>query len=155
MTIEKTKQIKKLTEELFEHLLLKGKVVVTEDKESAVFNIQIETEESGFLIGYHGETLEAFQMILSLIVYKKLDEWLRLVVNVGDYRQKREEQLRKLALNVAQKVKFSKQAQAITNLSAGERRIVHLALAGDEQVMTESEGEGRDRKLVIKLKTSN
>ena len=51
---------------------MKGSVAVTQDEENEVVNLQIETEDSGYLIGYHGETLEAFQLLLSLMVYKKL-----------------------------------------------------------------------------------
>lgn len=148
-TIEK---IKKIAEELLENLLIKGTVAVTEDKENGVVNLQIETEDSGYLIGYHGETLAAFQLVLSLMVYRRLEGWQRLVVNVGSYRQERDEQLNKLALNIAQKVKFSGEPQEIVRLSPAERRIVHLALANDADVETESEGEGEERKLIIRLR---
>lgn len=151
---EETELIKQLASELLEKLLIKGTVEVSGDEENQVVNLQVETEDSGYLIGYHGETLEAFQLILSLMVYKKLAAWKRLVVNVGNYRQDRQEQLKKLALNVAQKVKFSGESQVIPNLSPSERRMVHLALADHADVFSESEGEGEERRLVIKPKKS-
>lgn len=144
--------INDLASELLKHLLIKGEIKVEEDKESQVFNVQIETEDSGYLIGFHGETLTAFQLILSLMIYRKLGNWVKLVVNVGDYREKRHDQLNRLALNVAQKVKFSGQSQVIANLSSAERRIIHLSLADHPDVITESEGEGEERKLVVKLR---
>jgi spoIIIJ-associated protein len=144
--------IKILAEELLHQLLIKGEIVVNFDETGAIFKVKIETEDSGFLIGYHGETLAAFQLILSLMVYRKTDEWVKLAVNVGDYREKREDQLTRLALSVAQKVSFTKEAQAIPRLSAGERRIIHMALAERPDVFSESEGEGDERILVIKPK---
>lgn len=150
MTVEQ--EIKKITEELLEKLLIKATVEVAEDSQNQAFKIQIESEDSGYLIGYHGETIEALQLILSLMVYQKLGSWQRLVVNVGDYRQQREEQLKKLALNVAQKVKFSSEQQIIPNLSASERRVIHLVLASHPDVYTESEGEGDQRTLIVRPK---
>lgn len=99
-----------------------------------------------------GETLQAIQLILSFVVHKSSGEWVKTLVNVGDYRQKREEQLKKLALNLAMKVKFSGEAQAVPNLTPSERRAIHLILANHPDVYTESEGEGRERQLVIKPK---
>lgn len=149
---DQTKEIKKLTEELLEQLLIKGTVEVAEDSQSQIFNIQIETEDSGYLIGFHGDTLAAFQLILSLMLFKKVGSWVKILVNVGDYRERRQEQLKRLALNLAQKVKFSGESQVVPDLSASERRMVHLALADHPDVFTESEGEGDERRLVIKLK---
>lgn len=150
MTVEQ--EIKKIAEELLKKLLIKATVEVAEDSQNQAFKIQIESEDSGYLIGYHGETIEALQLILSLMVYQKLGSWQRLVVNVGDYRQQREEQLKKLALNVAQKVKFSSEQQIIPNLSASERRVIHLVLASHPDVYTESEGEGDQRTLIVRPK---
>jgi len=152
MENEKIKIIKELTEELLRHLLIKGTAEVSEDKENQAFEVQIESEDSSYLIGYHGENIEALQLILSLMVYKKLGSWQRLVVNVGNYRQQREEQLKKLSLNIAQKVKFSGREQAIPDLSAKERRIVHLALRNHPDVYTESEGENDKRTLIVRPK---
>jgi len=152
MENEKAKKIKELTEKLLRLLLVKGTVEVYEEKESRSFIVQIEAENSGYLIGYHGETIDALQLVLSLVVYKQLGSWQKLVVNVGNYWQQREEQLKKLALNVAQKVKFSKEPQPIADLSPRERRTIHLFLMNHPDVYTESEGEGENRRLVVKPK---
>lgn len=119
-----------------------------------IWEVQIETAKTGILIGFHGETIAALQLLIGLMVYKKLGRWQPIVVNVGDYRQKRQLQLERMAQNAAQRVRFSGQAVALPYLSAGERRVVHLALAEDSEVETESEGEGRERQLVIRPKQS-
>ncbi len=153
MTVQKTDLIKELTESLLHQLLIEAKVEVVENKEDEVFKVSIETEDSGFLIGYHGETIQALQLILSLMVYQKLGSWEKLLVDVGNYREQREEQLKKLAFNIAQKVKFSGEQQSIPNLSAPERRLIHLALADHPDVTTISEGEGADRRLIVRPKS--
>ena len=150
MARDKLKTVQETAEELLKLLKVEAKVGVTEDKENEAVKVQIETEEPGILIGHHGEALNALQLILGLIISKKLEEWQRIIVNVGDYREKRQEELKNLALNTAQKVKFSGQATTIPGFSSFERRIVHLALADHPDVVTESEGEGGYRRLVVK-----
>jgi spoIIIJ-associated protein len=146
----------KIVEEEVKKLLglmkVKVEIEVGEDKENEAIAVQLTTEEPGILIGYHGEGLAAFQLILSLIVNKKFDQWTRILVNVNDYRQKREESLKMVALNAAQKVKFSDEAVVLTNLSPAERRIVHLTLTDHPDVESVSEGQGNERRLVIKPK---
>lgn len=150
MNEEQLKKIKEITEQLITDLGFLAEVVVQSEEEQ--INIQIESPEAAALIGFHGENLQAIQLVLSFMAHKALGEWTRVNVNVGDYRQKREEQLTKLALSLATKAKFSGETQAIPNLSASERRIVHLALTNHPDVISESEGEGRERTLTIKPK---
>lgn len=153
MTKEELEKIKTAAEELMIDLGVAAKVKVNFDKESDLINVDIDSEEAAaVLIGFHGETLQAIQLILSFMIHKSLEKWVKLLVNVGDYRQKREEQLRKLALNLAMKVKFSGESQVIPNLTASERRMVHLILTDHPDVYTQSEGEGEQRQLFVKLK---
>lgn len=152
MTKEELEIIKTAAEELLTDLGVAAKAKVNFDKESDLINVDIDSENAAVLIGFHGETLQAIQLILCFIVHKSLEKWVKVLVNVGDYRQKREEQLRKLALNLAMKVKFSGESQVIPNLTASERRMVHLILADHPDVYTQSEGEGEQRQLFVKLK---
>lgn len=114
------------------------------------FSVNIETENPAILIGYHGEGLSALQTILSLTVYREIGEWLRVFVDVGGYRQKRKESLEKMALSAVQRVKFSRQECELPPMSPSERRIIHVFLSSDPEVATESIGEGRERRIVIK-----
>lgn len=147
---KKLEFIKKTTEKLLKLLKVEAMVGVLEDKENEAVRIELETEEPGILIGYHGETLSSLQIILGAIFWKKFGEWQRILVNVGDYRQKREEILRRMALLAAQKVRFSGESTALPPMPANERRIVHLALAEEKDIITESEGEGKFRRVVVK-----
>lgn len=148
--MDKIKETKEITEELLKLLLLEAKVEVSEDKENKAISVAIETEEPGILIGYHGETLSSLQLMLGIMVSKKINEWVRVVVNVGDYREKREEVLKRMALSAAQKAKFSQEPVTLPPLSGNERRIIHLVLTDNPDVTTESEGEGEERRVVVK-----
>jgi len=149
--MEPIQQIKEIAEQLLEQLGIIAAVSVDTD-ESGAFRVHIETEETGLLIGFHGRTLESFQMILGMIVGKKLEKWERVYVNVGDYREKREEALMYMAQRAAERALATGRPVELTRLSASERRVIHLTLSGDERVQTESEGEGMDRKLIISPK---
>ncbi len=161
--MENTKLVKETAQKLLDQLKVEGEIEV-EEKEQA-FNVEIKTEDTGILIGYHGETLISFQLILALLVYKarlrlssgdedpaskKVGSWLKIVVNVGDWRERREESLRLMAQQAAERVVSTGEAITYPNLSSFERRIMHMALAEHSQVTTESEGEGNERKLIIK-----
>ena len=109
----------------------------------------LQTEENGMLIGYHGETLEALQLILSLAVAKKLGEYVRISLEIGEYKKNRMEYLSTLVAETKEKVLTEGTGVALPNLKSWERRYVHMLLQEDQQVMTESSGEGRDRVLTI------
>lgn len=146
----KLKTIEETLKELLKKLELKASFSI-EEKEGTVY-INLQTETPGILIGYHGQTLAALQRILSMAAYRKLGEWVKIIIDVGDYRARRQEILKRMALSVAQKVKFSHQEQELPPMSSAERRIIHLALSNDSEVKTESKGEGKERRVVIKPK---
>ena len=146
---KKAKTVEKITKELLEHLEVEASFEVSQDKEEAV-EVNLESSDQGVLIGYHGRTLFSLQWILSMMAYRQLGEWTRILVDVGDYRQRRQERLQAMAQNAARRVKFSGEAYALPYLSSAERRIAHMALADDPEVTTESEGEGRERRVIVK-----
>lgn len=126
---------------------------VSFDKENEAYLVDIEGgEETGLLIGRKGDTLHSLQSILSAIMKTKTGEWVRVVVNVGDYNEKEEEYLKGLAQSAAEKAKDSGEPQFLYNLKPAQRRIVHMELSSNSEVTTESQGEGRDRYLVVKVK---
>lgn len=144
------KVIKEIADELLKLLELKVKPVI--EKKDGLVNIQLETDNPGILIGYHGQTLASLQILLSMMVYRKLGEWVKVLVDVGDYRLRRKETLEGMALSAAQKVKFSKEEYAFSPMSSSDRRIIHIALSENPDVVTESQGEGFERRVVIKPK---
>lgn len=149
--MEHVEKIQTVVEELLSKLEVVGTVGVDVD-ETGAYRVHIETEETGLLIGYHGQTLESFQIILGIIVSKVTGGWQKVYVNVGDYREKREEALMHMAQRAAERAIVMHRPVEITHLSASERRVIHLTLSGDEKVETESVGEGLDRRLIVKPK---
>ena len=147
--MEDTIRIQQIAETILGKLELVGTVTVTTDEADA-FRVAIETEETGLLIGYHGKTLESLQAILGIITSKELNRWVKIYVNVGDYREKREEALMHMALHAADRAISMGREVDLPRLSASERRIVHLTLSGDERVETESTGEGENRTLLVR-----
>jgi len=143
-----------IAEELLGKLEIVGSVSVTTDETDA-FRVNIATEETGLLIGHHGKTLESLQVILGIIVSKKLGRWVKTYVNVGDYREKREEALMHMAQRAAERALVSGRPVELTRLSPAERRIIHLTLSGDDRIATESLGEGDDRVLLVKPKLAD
>ncbi len=144
-------QVKQLSEDLLSRLEISGNVSVDID-ETGAYRVHIETEETGLLIGFHGKTLESFQILLGIIVSKALGQWVKVYVNVGDYREKREEALMLMAQRAAERVLATGRPMELARLSPSERRVIHLTLSGDDRVVTESMGEGDNRTLIVKLK---
>ncbi len=149
--MEKVDEVKKITEDLLKRLEIDGMVAVVTD-ETGAYRVNIETQETGLLIGFHGRTLESFQIILGILVSKKLSEWVKTYVNVGDYREKREEALMLMAQRAAERALSLGRPVELSHLSPSERRVIHLTLQGDERVVTESIGDGNGRVLLVKPK---
>ncbi len=132
------------------NLLLVTDFSLSFNEEEEVVMVTIKTKEAELLIGRNGENLSALQLLVRLLAYKKTGEWQKIILNVNDWRQKREVYLQRLAANLAQKVKFSGREIQLASLTATERRIIHLYLADHPDVTTVSEGEGIHRHLIIK-----
>lgn len=146
------KTIQKLTEELLNLTGVSASVEVI-DLGKNTYEVNLSTDdETGLLIGFRGENINAIQTVLGIMLKGQTGDWVRLVVNVGDYRQKQEEKLKELADSCADRAIETKEPQPIYNLTAGQRRAVHMHLAERDDVITESEGDEPQRYLVIKAK---
>lgn len=149
--MDESQTVQQLAQDLLNRLEISGTVSVTTD-ETGAFRVHIETEETGLLIGHHGKTLESFQLLLGIIVSKSLGKWVKAYVNVGDYREKREETLMHMAQRAAERALSIGRPVELMRLSPAERRIIHLTLSGDDRIETESVGEGDSRVLLVKPK---
>ena len=109
-------------------------------------------ESSGLLVGREGQTLASVQYIASRIIAKKLGGTVRLQFDAGNYRERQDERLRELALSLAERVKKNRRSLSTRPLSAYQRRVIHLALEGDELVHTFSKGEGLQRRVIVQLR---
>lgn len=151
MTDKKSAAIKKNLTELFKLLEVAAEFEIEKDKDG-IYWVKIKTEEAGILIGSHGQTLQSLKHFLTLALYKKLGEWVNLLVDVNDYWQKRKQDLEMMAEKAAERVATTGEPAILSYLNSAERRIIHLTLSSHPQVLTESEGEGRERRVVIKPK---
>ncbi len=145
--------LKELTLKLLELSSITGNVEVTEEAsaEGALYHVVIESEkEAGLLIGAHGATLLAIQSFLGMALRTRTGEWHRVVVDVSGWRQKHEEYLVSLAKQAADRAKQTGEAQYLYNLTPSQRRVIHTALTEIGGVISESEGEGTDRYLIVK-----
>ncbi len=152
--MNKLKIIKLEAEELLTKLINQFEVEVKE--EEGVFHIIIKTpNEAPTVIGRYGETIRALQKIFEVILYKKFNESVNLLVNVNDYQEKQKARLETLAAQYAQKTQTSKEASYIRGLSSYERKIVHEYITKNyPELTTYSIGEGRDRRLVVDIKNN-
>lgn len=140
--------IKETTEDFLKTLGITASVHV--EPEDEMFVITLETEESGMIIGRHGDILDALQLLLSLAVAKKLGTFHRISLEVGDYKKNRTAWLESMTMQTKQRVLDEGREILLPNLKAWERRVVHMMLHDDQDVVTESVGEGKERTLVIK-----
>lgn len=118
-------------------------------------SIVVSDQDSGILIGYHGETLLALQYLAGQIVNKDRPAWVRLVLNVNEYRAQRESQLKEMAQNAASRAVTTGSEIEMPYLTPAERRIIHLELTDRKDIATYSEGEGKYRRLIVAPKSSS
>lgn len=114
--------------------------------------IYFEGEDLGYMIGNHGRHLDSIQYILQIMIGRRLGEEssFRVFVDVGGYRKERDSKLEEMALQKADDARLLGEEIELSPMKPSDRRVVHLALAGFKDIETESVGEGRDRRVVIK-----
>ena len=130
-------------------------------EENAKFNVKIskstvyvdiESQEIGFLIGYRGETLYAFQNILSSVANKGIEQKVRVILDIEGYKAKREKALEELAEKIEKTVIKTRKSVTLEPMQAYERKIIHTKLQNSEKVETRSIGEEPRRRIVVELK---
>lgn len=122
------------------------------DENERSMDINLFGDEMGVLIGKRGQTLDSLQYLVSLVVNKESEEYVRVKVDTEDYRQRRKETLENLAKNIAYKVKKTRRPVSLEPMNPYERRIIHSALQNDKYISTHSEGEEPFRRVVVTLK---
>lgn len=143
---------KKFLNDVFAAMNMEVVVDVKYNDEEKEMDVDLSGDEMGVLIGKRGQTLDSLQYLVSLVVNKGKDDYIRVKVDTEDYRQRRKETLENLAKNIAYKVKRTRRSVSLEPMNPYERRIIHSALQNDKYVTTHSEGEEPFRKVVITLK---
>ena len=122
------------------------------DEEERELSINLSGDEMGILIGKRGQTLDSLQYLVSLVVNKETENYLRVKLDTENYRERRKETLETLAKNIAYKVKRTRRSVSLEPMNPYERRIIHSTLQNDKFVFTRSEGEEPFRHVVVALK---
>ncbi|HEY8499621.1 MAG TPA: RNA-binding cell elongation regulator Jag/EloR [Clostridia bacterium] len=142
--------VKSFLHPVFDMLGINGDIDVTVDNN--VLNVKLSAENIGIIIGRRGETLDALQYLLGLVVNKQSEKFMRVTLDVSNYREKREETLIRLAKRLADKVERTKKNITLEPMNPYERRIIHATLQDYGQVETYSIGDEPNRKVVIRYK---
>jgi spoIIIJ-associated protein len=124
-----------------------------QDKENIVCNIK--TDESNFLIGQYGINLQSLQHIARILIRRKTEERTNFIVDVNSYRKEKNSSIILIAKNIAEQVVREQKVIALRPMSPYERRLVHMELSKNIAVVTESVGEGEERKIIIKPASIN
>ena len=134
---------------LIEHMGAEATVLAAHDEDC--LRLRIESDSMGMLIGHRGETLDAMQYLTGLVVNKnrKTEGYTRITLNTEEYREKREETLKRLAKKVAAQVRATGRPRALEPMNPYERRVLHSTLQNNPDVTTHSEGEEPNRRVVI------
>ena len=143
-------KIRNFLNQVFEAMNLKVQINIQVSEEE--INVDLVGEDMGVLIGKRGQTLDSLQYLVSLVVNKASENYIRVKLDTENYRERRKETLETLAKNIAYKVKRTKRPVALEPMNPYERRIIHAALQNDRYVLTRSEGEEPFRHVVISLK---
>ncbi|MBD5449101.1 MAG: protein jag [Lachnospiraceae bacterium] len=138
--------------EVFRAMNLAVVVDVKYNEEESSMEVDLSGDEMGVLIGKRGQTLDSLQYLVSLVVNKNVENYIRVKVDTENYRQRRKETLENLAKNISYKVKRTKRPVSLEPMNPYERRIIHSALQNDKYVTTHSEGDEPFRHVVVVLR---
>lgn len=146
-------ELSEILDNLLGLLLLEGSYEIEETEEG--FSVLVETKDAGRLIGARGESLDSLQLLVNQMLSQKAKEgeFKRVILDVGGWRKQREEDLKRQAQIWGEQVLETKEEMELEPQSSWQRRIIHMIIGEMEGLSTESVGEGRDRHIVIKVKS--
>jgi spoIIIJ-associated protein len=144
---EEVEITKKLMTGLLERIGVKAEIEVA--LEEGELHLEIKGDQEGILIGRHGRTLDSFQFLINRMVNKQLETPVRIVLDINDYRKRKTENLKRMAIRIGEKVKSKGHPLTIGPFDAHDRRLIHIALKEDPAIRTESLGEGKFKKMTI------
>jgi spoIIIJ-associated protein len=148
----KEEKAKNFLKEVFAAMNMAVNVEASYDEAEKTMSVDLSGEDMGVLIGKRGQTLDSLQYLVSLVINKGNDDYIRVKVDTEDYRERRKTTLENLAKNIAFKVKRTKHSVSLEPMNPYERRIIHSALQNDKYVTTHSEGEEPYRHVIVSMK---
>ncbi|CVI69073.1 R3H domain protein [Clostridiales bacterium CHKCI001] len=139
-------------EKVFDKMNMDVTIDMNYNEEEKSVSINLIGGDMGVLIGKRGQTLDSLQHLVSLVINKHSEEYLRVKLDTENYRERRKETLENLAKNIAYKVKRTRRPVSLEPMNPYERRIIHATLQDDRYVVTKSEGEEPFRHVIVLLK---
>lgn len=146
--IDKKEFLEHSLENIFGFLSIKPNYTLEENED--VIKIQIDGKDLNFLIGFKGESLDAMQKILGLMLLREYDEFTPLHIDINDYKDRKTEKLEEIAKRYIDKVRFFESEVVLPPMKAWERRQIHMFVSEYDDIVSESEGVGKNRKIVLK-----
>ena len=146
---------KEFLDQVFEAMNIKVTIDTSYDAGEGELSVTMSGDDMGILIGKRGQTLDSLQYLVSLVVNRETEGYLRVKLDTENYRERRKETLETLAKNISFKVKRTKRSVSLEPMNPYERRIIHSALQNDKSIVTRSEGEDPFRHVVVSLKREN
>ncbi|OGZ66953.1 MAG: hypothetical protein A3D35_01605 [Candidatus Staskawiczbacteria bacterium RIFCSPHIGHO2_02_FULL_34_9] len=161
ITQEEVQIIKEITNEFLSKMTMGGFAIsletsIIEDKDGGVahdfISVNIEMQDPKFLIGQNGKNLVELERIIRMILNKKLQKNIYFKLDINNYQKNKIEYLKKLAKESAEEVILTKKSKVLPPMSSYERRIIHTELAERQDIITESQGDGPDKNITIRLR---
>lgn len=142
------------TSELLHYLGIENvQVDGKEDEEYVHLQINVDENDSGILIGHHGDTIASLQRIINIGFFNELEN-KRIILNINDYKEKRESIVLAMTQRYVDRLQETHEPQVLPYLPANERLLIHMAYKDDPEIETHSDGEGRQRRIVLQFKQS-
>lgn len=148
--MEKNEALKQTTQKILSFIGVKPEVEVKEDSELSY--VSIKGDNLNFLIGYRGQSLNALQSVVAHIVYKQTGEWPSIMVDINGYNDQRIERLQNITRKYIDRVRFFQNEVEMPVMNPWERRQVHSLVSEYDDVVSESRGEGKNRRLYLRPK---
>ena len=139
---------------IFDYIGISPEVEIEEIEENN-FSVVISGDNLNFLIGFRGQSLEALQNILRLIIFRKTQLQPILTLDINEYRDRKIEKLQDMARNFIDKVRFFQKEVELPRMNPWERRQIHVLVSEYDDIFSESTGEGEDRRIILKLNKQN
>ena len=148
------KDVNDILQVIFAKLEINASVTTTINRGERVINVIVDGDDTGEIIGKRGQTLDAIQYLLSIVINKEQESYYRVKLDTNNYRERRQKTLENLAKNVASKVKKTRKIVVLEPMNPYERRVIHSYLQADKYVTTKSEGVEPNRRVVVYYKKS-
>ncbi len=143
-------EVENILNKIFEEMGVNAELeFVPQEKENTYLKVKITSEDANLLIGYHGETLNSLQHIVNVMLYKKFEEPGGVLLDIEGYREERERKLLEVAENAVSKARFLDKSIALYPMNSYERKVVHEYVSSQNGVVSESEGDGAGRRVII------